>query len=228
VQQCLGMGSIRKTFTSYEQLRRLRQGEIIGEEPVFVLADEKIVVSLPKVLGKAFYSSARSVPIAVKMSPDTVVQIVEDAFGKSYVRKNAGNCASIRVGYVGLKVEELVDNCIAAWQRCIVQKKLVKQGVEGTRSAFIKSMESVALPVWTTEELYSAEDVLEESVEDSVEEPKKIKSKADRKLLKEKAEKEQVPEPLVGTKRIREDDVETAFEERRARKAAKKEKGTSK
>jgi ribosome biogenesis protein UTP30 len=217
VQQCLGMGAIRKTYNSYEQLRRLRDGDVVGEEPVLVLADEKVVVGLPKILGKAFYKTPRSTPIAVGITPNNAAKVVEEAFGKTYVRKNSGNCVAIRVGFADMSTEQLVENCLATWERCVVQMKLVKDGVKGVRSVFVKSGSSVALPVWMADELYSADDVLEGPV------VKVIKTKAERKLVKPVI----VEEPVeTTTKRVREDDVEKSFEERRARKLAKGEKTT--
>jgi hypothetical protein len=216
VQMCLGMGAIRKSYNSYEQLRRLRDGEVIGEEPALVLSDEAVVVSLPKVLGKAFYKTPRTTPVAVKMTPATISKVVEEAFTKTYVRKNAGNCVAIKIGYVGMEVDALIDNCIATWTRCVTNKKLVKDGIEGLRSCFIKSGSSVALPVWMADDLHTDGDVLDGPV------VKKIKSKVDRKLVKEKPV--EVAEPEENRKRDREDDVEKSFEERRARKLAKQDK----
>lgn len=187
----------------------------MGEEPALVLSDESVVVSLPKILGKAFYKTPRTTPIAVKITPGTIARVVEEAFKKSYVRKAPGNCVALRIGYAGMKMEELVANCIAAWERCVTNKKLVKEGVDGLRGCFVKSGSSVALPVWMAEELYSAEDVLEGPV------VKQVKSKAERKLVKDKPV-EEVPEE--SKKREREDDVEKSFEERRARKLAKQDK----
>ena len=211
------MGAIRKTYNSYEQLRRLRDGEIVGEEPALVLADESVVVSLPKILGKAFYKTSRTTPIAVKLTPGTVTKVVEEAFNKTYVRKSPGNCVTIRIGYAGMDVPALVENCIATWERCVTHKKLVKDGVDGLRGCFVKGGSSVALPVWMAEELYSAEDVLDGPV------VKKVKSKADRKLLKEAHVVEEV-DVEENRKRERDDDMEKSFEERRARKLAKQEK----
>lgn len=187
---------------------------------MLVLADEKIVPSLPKVLGKAFYKTPRTTPISLGFTPSSVARVVEEAFGKTYVRKSQGNCVAVRIGYVGMGVEELVENCNAMWDRCVVQQKLVKKGVNGVRSGMIKSGSSVALPVWLAEELYSAEDVLEGEV------VKPIKSKADRKLIKPAPVKP--VEKQKEKKREREDDVEKSFEERRAKKLAKQEKGTKK
>jgi hypothetical protein len=45
-QQCLGMGAIRKSYNSYQQPRRLRDGEIVGDEPALILADEKLISRL--------------------------------------------------------------------------------------------------------------------------------------------------------------------------------------
>ena len=120
-----------------------------------------------------------------------------------------------------MEVEQLVDNCIALWERCVGQKRLVKTGIDGVRSGFIKSGSSVALPVWMTGELYTAEDILEEHET----EEKIVKSKAERKLVNPVVEKEIVDEVhSAGTKRGREDDVEKSFEEKRARKLAKADK----
>ena len=194
-----------------------------------MLADENIVLSLPRALGKAFYKTPRTTPIAVHITPGTATRVVEEAFGKTYVRKNAGNCVAVRIGFAGMSVDALVENCLAMWERCVVREKLVKDGVRGVRSGMIKSGSSVALPVYMAGELYSAEDVLETGLED-VEMGKKVKSKAERKLIKQKksgADEEEGEEE--GTekgvaKRGREDgDVEMAFEEKRARKLARQE-----
>src|SRR5204862_3497250 len=126
----------------------------------------------------------------------------------TYARKNNGNCITIRIGFAAMEVEQLVENCIALWERCVGQKRLVKTGIDGVRGGFIKSGSSVALPVLMTGELYSAEDILEEQ------EPaeKIVKSKADRKLVNSAVEKEVDDEvESAGTKRGREDDVEKSF-----------------
>jgi hypothetical protein len=114
-----------------------------------------------------------------------------------------------------MSVEDLVENCVAAWDRCVSQKKLVKNGVHAVRGAFVKSGSSVSLPVWQTEELYSEENILDGPV------VKEVKSKAERKLLKPADEGVKEVESEIGNKRSREDDVEKSFEDRRARKLAK-------
>lgn len=227
MQQLVGLGALRKTFQSYEQLRRLRDGDVVGEEPALVLAHESIVPSLPRALGKAFYAKGKSTPIPVAMTPATIEKIVVEAFGKTYVRKNQGNCVVIRVGYARMSVGDLVENCIAVWTRCVEGKRLVKDGVQGMRGAFVKSSDSVALPVWAAEELFSAKDVLEDGVEEE-KKAKRVKSKAERKLLtstadersKEVTEKEQ-PVDKKEKKRIRVDAMERAFEYKRAKKLEK-------
>ena len=215
VQQVIGMGAIRNNFKSFEQLRRLRDGEIVGEEPALVLADENVVLTLPRLLGKAFYKTPRTTPISVRITPATISKVVEEAFNKSYVRRNAGNCVAVRIGHAGMSVEQLVENCVAMWERCVNQQKLVKTGLQDVRSGFIKSGSSVALPVWVNDKFYSEEDVL-----DGQPAVKEAKSKAERKLVAPSViEKE---EASVGIKREREDDVEKSYEEKRARKLAKK------
>ena len=244
VQQLLGLGALRKTFQSYEQRRRLRDGEVVGEEPALVLADESIIPSLPRALGKAFYARGKTTPIPVAMSPATIVKVVEEAFEKTYVRKNQGNCVVIRVGYAGMSVDDLLENCAAVWTRCVEGKRLVKDGVDGMRGAFVKSFASVALPVWAAEHLFSAADVLEDSVLEGTK-AKKLKSKADRKLLtsaaaaaaaaaadkapenvREEEEDEPAKEPKAGKKRMRADAMERAFEYKRAKKMAKLDKSS--
>jgi hypothetical protein len=98
-------------------------------------------------------------------------------------------------------------------------EKLVKTGVKGVGSVFVKSGSSVALPVWLAEELYSAEDVLEGPV------VKEVKGKAERRLINLAVGKESVEESAEKLmKMTQEDDVEKSFEVRRARKLAKVEK----
>lgn len=219
VQNVLGMGAIRKNYNSYEQLRRLRDGDIIGEEPALVLADEKIVVSLPRVLGKAFYRTPKTTPIPVRMTPSTIEGVVEEAFKRTYVRKNCGNCVAVRIGYAGMPVDDLIENCVAMWERCVSQKRLVKGGVDEVRGGYVKSGSSVALPVWIAQGLYTDEDILEGPI------VKKVKSKAERKLIKPSVSKETENLQPSGIKRVGEDDIEKSFEERRARKMARQRQG---
>jgi ribosome biogenesis protein UTP30 len=159
------------------------------------------------------------------MTPSNVVKVVEEAFGRTYVRKNQGNCVVIRVGYAGMSVDELAENVLAVWERCVEGKRLTNEGVDGMRTAFVKSSNSVALPVWAADELFSEKDVLEEGV---VEKPK-AKSKAERKLLAapEEGEEEEKEEGGIdekkGKKRVRADGMERAFEYKRAKKLAKLE-----
>jgi hypothetical protein len=130
-----------------------------------------------------------------------------------------------------MSVDQLAANVAAVWERCVEGKRLTKEGVDGMRSAFVKSSNSVALPVWAAEELFSEQDVLEEGV---VEKPKKVKSKAERKLLAtvEKDEEDEKEEGEVeekkGKKRIRTDAMERAFEYKRAKKLAKLESSAEK
>jgi len=212
---------------------------VIGEEPALVLADESIIPSLPRALGRAFYGRGKTTPIPVAITPATIVRVVEEAFEKTYVRKNQGNCVVIRVGYAGMSVDALLENCVAVWTRCVEGKRLVKDGVEGMRGAFVKSSSSVALPVWAAEKLFSAGDVLEDSVLDE-KKAKKLKSKAERKLLtsaaaaadkspenvSEAEEDELAKELKVGKKRVRADAMERAFEYKRAKKMAKLDKSS--
>lgn len=196
-----------------------------------MLADEAIVPSLPRTLGKAFFGRGKSTPVPIRITPLNVVKVVEEAFGRTYVRKNQGNCVVIRIGYAGMSVAELAENVLAVWERCVEGKRLTKEGVEGMRSAFVKSSNSVALPVWAADELFSERDVLEEAL---AEKPKKVKSKAERKLLAaaEEGEEEEKEEGEVdekkGKKRVRADAMERAFEYKRAKKLAKLESSADK
>ena len=108
--------------------------------------------------------------------------------------------------------------------------RLVKNGVEGTRSCFVKSTGSVALPVWMTDSLYSQDDIL---LPHEKEVPRVSKSKAERKLMTSTTvvvEEEDKVEGERGMKRGRDDDdeededLEKSFEEKRARKLAKQKK----
>ena len=190
------------------------------------------MVSLPKTLGKAFYKSAKTTPISVRITPDKVGKVVEEAFGKSYVRKNSGNCVVVRVGFVGMGVEALIENCVALWKRCVVEKKLVQGGSKGVRSGFVKSIGSIALPVWMTDSLFSENNVL---TEEEIASKKVKKSKAERKLLAPSVEEKEVEDEIKGSgKRGRDeeeenddDDVEKSFEKKRARKLAKQETSKS-
>jgi ribosome biogenesis protein UTP30 len=172
---------IRKKWTQYEAQRKL-----FAEHDIF-LADDRIIIQLPKLLGKTFYKSTTKRPIPVSIqaqAPRTdgkriakakdsyrekrgageakdIAKEIEKAIGSALVHLSSSTNTAIRVGYSGMKPEELAEN-IEAVSEVLIEKFVVKKW-RGVRALHVKGAETASLPIWLADELWVDEkDVLGE------------------------------------------------------------------
>lgn len=144
------------------------------------LADSRIVLMLPALLGKPFYARTAKVPIPVSFegstapTPPRLAAELRTALGSTYVHLSASASTSIRVARADFTPEQIVDNVCAVVDALVAKK--IPAGWKGVRSFHIKSPNSAALPIWLTQELYADEDVL-----NPAEEEQKALANAERK-----------------------------------------------
>lgn len=192
---------IGKKWTQYEAQRKL-----LAEHDIF-LADDRIIVSLPKLLGKTFYKTTTKRPIPVDISapaqrvdgkrekkeagkkanrgaapPAQIAKEIEKALGCALVHLSPSTCTSIKVGYASWSPEKLAEN-IEAVTKDLVERFVPKKW-RGVRGLHIKGPETASLPIWLADELWVDEgDVLDDEAAKVIKEKyanvgRKRKSKA--------------------------------------------------
>ncbi|CAL4929066.1 unnamed protein product [Urochloa decumbens] len=138
VSEVIPLSTLRTDYRPYESRRRLA-----ASHDLFI-ADRAILPLLPRVLGKAFYSTKKA-PIGVDFTrvgwPEQVRKVLHSAF--LYLR--SGTCSGIKVGRLDMEEEKIVDNVMAAVEAAVekVPKKLAN-----VRALHLKAVDSVALPIY--------------------------------------------------------------------------------
>ena len=179
----IGISKLQARYKSFESRRLL-----LAEHDLF-LADDRVITSLPRVLGKVFYTGPKR-PIPVKLEghrsrPDKTKPTsgVSKDKSQNYIRSIAStpqvakeiertiSCAQIqlspsattavRVGLANMEPEEVAQNIEAVVAGMV--EKFIPKGWRNLRAIHVKGPNTMALPVWVTEELWLEEgDVLEE------------------------------------------------------------------
>ncbi|KAI1817914.1 electron transfer flavoprotein alpha-subunit [Poronia punctata] len=168
VSRIIDFGKLKKKFSSYENQRALYA------EHDFFLGDSRIINRLPGLLGKTFYKSQKKRPIPidiqaripksggkrVKPAKDTVnacnpVQLageIKRAIAAALVNLSPSTNHAVKIGYASWKPEELAANTEKVVS--VMANKLIPGGQKNIRSIYIKGPETVALPIYLTDELW--------------------------------------------------------------------------
>ncbi|MCJ1474495.1 Ribosomal L1 domain-containing protein 1 [Lambiella insularis] len=227
--------SVKKLGERYKGFADRRQ--LLNEHDVF-LADDRIITRLPKILGKTFYNGTkRPIPVnlqphkqkgeAAKPSPKSkgVIAVappaqfakeVEAAISCAQVHLSPSVTTSIRVGSTNFTPEQVAENVEAVVKGML--SKFIPKGWKSIRSLHIKGPETMALPIWYTDQLWEEdEDVLEN------EEAEKAAALASQKGRKRKGQEggaetsEKQTKPPKQTKRLDDADMGKEMTERRAK-----------
>jgi ribosome biogenesis protein UTP30 len=90
-----------------------------------------------------------------------IAKEIEKAIGSALVHLSPSTNTAIRVGYSGMKPEELAEN-IEAVSEVLIEKFVVKKW-RGVRALHVKGAETASLPIWLADELWvDGKDVLGE------------------------------------------------------------------
>ena len=140
VSRVLALSKLKTKFEPHEAKRKLA-----GAYDLF-LADARVLRSLPRLLGKAFFK-AKKQPIPVDLSRKDWAKPVADAVVATYLFRGGGSCLSIKVARTSMSASHVADNVLAALAAALPH--VAKQWA-GVASVMLKLAASAALPVYQT------------------------------------------------------------------------------
>ena len=184
ISRVIDIKKLEKKYHSFEAKRQLRDTYDI------FLADDRIITYLPKILGKTFYTSTRKRPIPVCLrsgkikkekgkatlpnaktkdqssdsryivTPDKFAHEIERTLRMTTVNLTPSATTTVRVGLASFTPRQLIDN-IEDLTGVLMEKHIPKKW-KGLKAIHIKSPNSMALPIWLTDQLWEEEeDVLD-------------------------------------------------------------------
>lgn len=113
------------------------------------LADNRIYGILFKKLGKAFLHK-RGPPFPVNLSKSHLKEELYSAIASTHYKSTKTTALSLRIGRLSMPSEHLMENTIAVAKFI---KKHVPRGWSEVKVLYIKTTNSVALPIYNTLEI---------------------------------------------------------------------------
>lgn len=138
ITKIVGVSKLRAKYEAPEAKRQL-----CSLYDIF-LADERVIPSLPKLLGKTFFRKKKQ-PVPVDLSTRDWGRRVKDAVQATYMFRPTGNSISIKVGRSSFTSDQCSANIEKVLQQAV--KHLPKQWA-GVRACFLKTADSLALPIF--------------------------------------------------------------------------------
>ena len=179
VSKVIALSKLKSKYEPHEAKRALANAFDL------FLADARVLPSLARLLGKAFFR-AKKQPVPVDLRGKDWRTPVSDAVRATYYYRGGGSCVNVRVARSSFSAAQVAENVEAAL-RNLVPKLSSSPGAaagkwSGVRSVLIKSAASAALPVYQSE----PRGVEEESDEEG-EEGEKVEEVEEKKAGKEAA-----------------------------------------
>lgn len=138
ISKVVGTSKLRTKYESFEAKRNLcRQFDIF-------LADERILPSLPKLIGKSFFKKKKQ-PIPIDLTVADWRSQIDRAKECTTMFLSGGSCLSIKVGRSSQEAKEVLANVEAVL--AVVADKVPKKW-DNVQAVYLKSSDSVALPVY--------------------------------------------------------------------------------
>ncbi|XP_015497927.1 ribosomal L1 domain-containing protein 1 isoform X1 [Parus major] len=140
ISQIISYKTLKKEYKMFEAKRRL-----LNSFDLF-LSDDRIRRLLPSHLGKHFYEKKKA-PLSVNLKArDLAKELEKHIQGTTLSVHNKGCCYTTRIGHTGMKVDEILENIIAA--AAVIGNKLPKKW-KNVKILHLKTLKSVALPIFT-------------------------------------------------------------------------------
>ncbi|NXQ49303.1 RL1D1 protein, partial [Catharus fuscescens] len=140
ISRIISYKTLKKEYKMFEAKRRL-----LNSFDLF-LADDRIRRLLPSHLGKHFYERKKA-PLSVNLkAKDLAKELEKHIQGTTLPVNNKGCCYTTRIGHTGMKVDEIIENIIAAAN--VIDNKLPKKW-KNVKIVHLKTLKSVALPIFT-------------------------------------------------------------------------------
>uniref|UniRef100_V9KT75 Ribosomal L1 domain-containing protein 1 n=1 Tax=Callorhinchus milii TaxID=7868 RepID=V9KT75_CALMI len=141
VTQIIPYKALKTEYKAYEAKRRL-----LSSYDLF-LADDRIRRLLPSHIGKHFYK-AKKVPQSIKLTSNKLVKEMNKLIqGTILPITNKGCCYTSRVAHTGMKVQEVVENIIAAARKLAVD---LPKKWKNVKILHLKTPTSVSLPIYNS------------------------------------------------------------------------------
>lgn len=145
IEQIITGSDLKSTYKQYEKRR-----ELYSLNDIF-LADDSLITTLPKLLGKVFYDS-KKLPIPIKINKEnfsiqSVINQVNKISNSIVYSLPRSNNLSVNLGSIETINESVLKQVIEHFQN------------EELRSIFIKTNQSPALPLYELDTVYTEDDV---------------------------------------------------------------------
>mmetsp|Transcript_15882 Transcript_15882/g.47796 ORF Transcript_15882/g.47796 Transcript_15882/m.47796 type:complete len:285 (+) Transcript_15882:251-1105(+) len=140
ISKVVGVSKLKTKYEAHEAKRAL-----CGEFDLFC-ADERVLPQLPKLLGKTFFKKKKQ-PIPVDLTKADWGAQVARACAATYMYPASGSSLSIRVAKSSFSQQECALNVAAAIQGATQH---VPRKWAGVQALYLKTSDSVALPVYQT------------------------------------------------------------------------------
>ncbi|NXA60290.1 RL1D1 protein, partial [Mohoua ochrocephala] len=142
ISQIISYKTLKKEYKMFEAKRRL-----LNRFDLF-LSDDRIRRLLPSHLGKHFYEKKKA-PLSVNLKARNLAKELEKHIqGTTLPVNNKGCCYTARIGHTGMRVDEILENVIAAAK--VIDNKLPKKW-KNVKILHLKTLKSVALPIFTAD-----------------------------------------------------------------------------
>eukprot|EP00798_Chlamydomonas_sp_ICE-L_P014104 gene14104-20061_t len=138
INKVIGIHKLRTKYESFEAKRKLCKMYDI------FLADDSVMPSLPKLIGKSFFKKKKQ-PIPINLKSKDLAAQIRIACSSTYLFQNSGTCMNIKVGTSGFNAEQLDQNLHAALSSAVDH---IPNKWFNIQAVYIKTAESVALPLW--------------------------------------------------------------------------------
>ncbi|NWV43703.1 RL1D1 protein, partial [Grantiella picta] len=173
ISQIIPYKTLKTEYKMFEAKRRL-----LNRFDLF-LSDDRIRRLLPSHLGKHFYERKKA-PLSVNLKAKNLAKELEKHIqGTTLPVNNKGCCYTTLIGHTGMKVDEILENIIAAAK--VIDEKLPKKW-KNVKILHLKTLKSVALPIFTAN--ISNLDELDKQPSLKKNEEKKAKAKKVKKTAK--------------------------------------------
>lgn len=140
VAKVIGISKLKTKYESYESKRQL------CDSYDFFVADERIIPSLPKLLGKTFFKKKKQ-PVPVKLTGKDWAGQIRKACEATYMFYTGGSSLNIRVARSSQSEDQCVENIMEAIEGAATK---VPGQWKGIKALYLKSTNSVALPIYQT------------------------------------------------------------------------------
>ena len=138
VAKVLGISKLRNNYKPHEAKRQLCDSYDL------FCADARILPLLPKLLGKSFFKKKRQ-PVPVDLTKKDWPAQIRKAAAATYFHMGGGTCVSVKVGKSAMSQKEVAANAMAAIAGAVDH---IPQKWKNVQSIYLKTNESVALPVY--------------------------------------------------------------------------------